>query len=1180
MVNVARGLATLPTRPPTPPRESSNPQNPPSSFEVDECPSTGAASATTDTPDLSPSSSAENAQFLRKASKRVGFSPWTEYHKAPIICNNRAVEHHLKQLPPSRERRTSYARSILKPFDHSKIPNPSAAVGAHSYKSFAAMLESVVQHLAGGTRSSRLDAYHSLSGALKAYEGVPDQDAMSDKMGLLTQFIRRDMSATTPHSGAADTTLVVQALKLLTIFIWTPELADHLSDEFQSFILDRSIYALDEHHTPKAIVTHHMHLLATQKFKGKIMTSERANRLITALDTSQDHVKGSGIIGQRMVVYQRLLGQARSVMVSRVTSWVEHVFSGMLSTFKPIRARAIAFGIDAGLALGTTSTVSRAVMDVFNRSTDDGKKFLGFLCDRLNVMISSKEDGAHVPQIWSVPVLFLRARRHQLEHWEHMKAWLYIIQKCFNSSDKLVKFQANVAWNRLVFAINPDTSTGQAMVKMLRQPLVSQLDRRAVDKHSKQAGQVVLASYCNLLYYALKPSATYYQLDVFWTQYIAQVFTIGFLSSSANLNTGCQILITLLGDAQIRAWDENRANDPSPIRPEELPRVDPKWVRSRVASIVLVFERIFSVANWFVTPNQAAPIRLVWQSFMKAIGDAGIKEVKVSKDCMDAVAEIFNMLQRLWQRGPSNPAVAKDTDSDASVRTFTSLLEAAVDAIGSLPFTEKRLSRSSADIFQASATPSHKSICEGSQKTPIVHLLDLLLRPPERSDITDSCSRTIGKLLQKASRSRTSRGAQLELLRDWTETFRGDFANNVNTAASSCIWKAIAELTQSSLTTASSPDRSSESARYTGHDYRDVVKILEVGLTLNGPGILSTWEELCRTLVLVVSREAGDGAVFLAVLEPLASLPAIKEGKPSQDQTLDYASLLLEKTVWPSSVAALESSRKAIWGVASTSRKAANFDPSNHTYDLINHFLIASYQEIDMIKTSSVRRFLGALLSLLQRVPLALIAIFLKRTQNGLANWVKDEDRKLHLRRHCFPETRSSVCDTFLEHFLNTTDRLQIVELWSAITSSIETLPSKDSSMPRLLEPLILSGFQSQHRGVVNETIRMWNSTFGCVEGLEYPDSLKHALQRLRSMVDLQLRNFPTSPEEDVRRPLWCLKLCANEARSAKLLSISLSHRKTNLRRSPVLHNSLKQALTCKAVRRHLPSSANRPRLR
>ena len=1009
MVDVARGLATLPTRPPTPPKGPSVHRNNRSISE--DSSSFIATTSAINSLDPSPTSSAENAQPVGRVQKRVGFSPWTEYHKAPLIFGHKADENHFKRLPPSRERRTSYTRSILKPFARSITSNLSGGGLGHSYENFAAMLESVVQQLAGESRSSRLDAYLVLSGTLKAYEGVPDRKAMADKMGLLMQFIRRDMCAATSDSGVLDTVLVVQTLKLLAVFIWTPELSNYLADDFQSFIIDRSLYVLEEHQMPKAIVTHHMHLLATQNFKSRIMTTERANRLITSLDHIQDRVKGNGVLGQKMIIYQRLLGQVRSVMTSRVSDWIDHVFSGMLSTFKPIRARAIAFGIDAGLVLGTSSTVSRAVTDVLNRSGEAGEKFINVMCDRLSSMTLTKDDGTHVPQIWSVPVLFLRARRHQLEQWEHMKAWLHIIQKCFNASDTMVKFQAYVAWNRLVFAINPDNGTGQAMMKMLRQPLVSQLDRKTSDKHSKQVRQVALASYCNLLYYALKPSATYQQLDVLWTQYVSQVLTPGFLSSTANLNMGCQILASLLGDAQLKPWNENRANELSPVKPEELPRVDPRWVRSKAAAITTIFERIFNAAKWSTTPNQAAPVQEAWHSFMRALEDAGSKEVKVSTSCMEAVAEICNLLLRLWQKLPSILDKAEIADSEAFVHLITTLLDIALEHIGPLPFSEKLLSSSSKHLYQVPVTPSHKSApSDGSQKTPIVHMLDLLLRPQHQLEITYFYREQVKSLLQKAIRSRTTRGTQLELLRDWTQVFREESSSSAsNPIASSYVWTAIAELVGFSLVTLPPMDHSNDSPRSVGHEYRDVVKVLEVGLRFDNLGVSSIWEELCKNLIQVVRREAGDGGVTIAVLEPLANLPNLKERNLSQDLALNYASFCLENIVWPSNGTAMERSRKAVWGVASSSRRLTTFDPLDKTYDLITHFLTTSYMETDTVKPQSIRRYLNAVLLLLQKVPLSLLAIFLKRIQSGLAVWVKDEGRKLHLNRHLFPETRSNV---------------------------------------------------------------------------------------------------------------------------------------------------------------------------
>lgn len=798
MVGVARGLAGLPARPPTPPQEY------PASEKASQDTKLAVhliGSSTTDTPDLFPSSSAESTDSSSdKSQKRVGFSPWNEYHKAPLMDADNNHERPLKPLPPSKERHSKLSKSILKPFVAPTPMDLSENLPVYNHENFAAMLESMVQQLASGFRSSRLDAYVSLSGMLKACDGVPDSKAMADKMGLLTQFIQRDLYATSIGTKSPDTLLITQALKLLSIFIWTPSISHLLSEDFQSFVLDRAICILEDPQMPKAIVNQVMHLLTVQRFKSRILSTERANRLITALDNIQNHVTGNGIVDSRLVIYKRLLAQVPSVMVSRIADWLDHVFSGMLSSTKLIRCRAIAFGIDAGLSLGTVSTVSEAVMDLFDRS-GDGKKFADFFCETLNEMLTSSEDGAYVPQIWSVPVLFLRSGRHQLDHWEHMKAWLYIIQKCFNSSDILVKFQANVAWNRLVFAINPDTLTGPVMMKMLRQPIVSQLDRTSADKHSKQARQVALGGYCNILYYALNPSATHKQLDIYWTQYVSQVFGNAFLSSAVDLDLACQMLKSWLGDAQPKPWNENRANEKSPTKPEELPRLDPKWVRSRASAVIEVFEQVFRVSLWPHTLKEAAPVKQAWGAFMTALGDAGNKEVKVSTECMEAVGEIFNMLQRIWTKGPFAIGVDLIIDDKAFVEGFGLLVEMAIDHLGPLPFTDKLLLRTENGSFQGSVTPLSKSSCtDGSQHSPIMHLLGFFSRPQGCLMITEQYGKMVEGILHKAIQCRTSEEAQLEVLGEWTRVFQADFASTADTLASSCILKAITKLMGSSPT--------------------------------------------------------------------------------------------------------------------------------------------------------------------------------------------------------------------------------------------------------------------------------------------------------------------------------------------------------------------------------------------
>jgi len=136
------------------------------------------------------------------------------------------------------------------------------------------MLESVVQQLAGQSRDHRLDAYIALIGPLKAYEDIPDIHALQGKLGLLTQFIQRDVVAVTASTGASDTVLITQALKMLMALMRIPSAAQKLNQEFCAFIVDRSIDVLEDGKLPKAVVNHHLYLLGQQDFSRKVMTSK------------------------------------------------------------------------------------------------------------------------------------------------------------------------------------------------------------------------------------------------------------------------------------------------------------------------------------------------------------------------------------------------------------------------------------------------------------------------------------------------------------------------------------------------------------------------------------------------------------------------------------------------------------------------------------------------------------------------------------------------------------------------------------------------------------------------------------------------------------------------------------------------------------------------------------------
>ena len=993
MAGFAPGLAPIAARPPTPPKENTAKASPSNGFGT-----TSTSHVLLDTPDESPSSSAEYSKdSTGRAQKKVGFTLLgTQYHRFSIGGNESDSDGQIRQLPRSRDCKSS--KSILKACtDNAEDPSSNGLL-AFDNTNLPAMLHSAIQHLASASRSSRLDAYSTLLACLSAYDEVPEAQKLAEKVAEITGYVRRDVTAKNEGDGSLDIQLATQALKLITIFLCTPSMAAMFPEDFCSFILERSISSLEDAASSKILVSHHLHLLEKQKFASKYMTIDRVNRLLSALDAVSPRVKGNRVVAHRLMIYQRLLGQAKPLMVSRVGTWIDHLVSGMLSTIKDIRARAIAFGVDASLQLGTTSSVSQACVEVFNRASTDGIKVVDFLSSRLIEMASSKEDGIHVPQIWGVVILFLRSRRRQLESWEHLKAWLVVIQRCFNSSDGPTKLQANIAWNRLIFAINLDTSTSNSMAKMLRQPIVSQLERKSSDKNPKLAKQVARSSYCTLLYYALRPTATHAQLDQYWDLYVSEILTSCFTANENDTNYACDILSSLFsGNGKPKVWEENRANH-GHVSPEDLPCLDPKWIRLRTARVVQVFDKLFATADWQLSKNGDAPIVLAWRSFTLALGNAAGKEVKVSTDAMNAVAHIINEFKLLLERSNSQLArqrntrptdVASKADQSETFEKIKILIIEAVAKVGSIPFLERRLIRTSQDSFEAAETPSSRSSRDsGSLNSPVMHLLNLLLRNVPQASIATSYIDILKTVLNISLQSATSRRAQLGMLRNLGCLIILDGVHQKE--ADILFWGLLAEGASSALKQPQQNENHNDSPQYPGHEFREAVKILELGVQLRSIHIESAWRELHAHIIDALRRDIGKEAIGLIMIEPLAGFIG-NDDDICDDFVLYATTLMLEAVHWPQSPQSMERTQYRLWGVTHVALNITRLqDPFDKLYSMVDVLLSCSYASLEMLPSATVIKFISATTTMIASCPLEFIGNVLFRLQKGLASWIED----------------------------------------------------------------------------------------------------------------------------------------------------------------------------------------------
>ena len=987
MVDIAERLATLTTRPPTPPKENLH-----KSIGTSSEPNWDIANITNhillDTPNESPSSSAESfAGSLEKGTKKVGFSPWLKYHK-PVSVGGQSPssDGDLRRLPPSRHCKSS--TSILKPSTNIVTSSPMGEVIGLDGSNFPEMIKSILALLRSSSRISRLDAYSALLGSLSAYDDLPEPNALTENLQEFTGCIRRDVCSKHGEKGTLDTQLVTQSLKLLTIFLCTPIIADLLPDDFRKYILDKSISSLENAELPKIVVSHYMQILAKQNFSGKQMTIERANRILLVMRDLVDRVKGNSIIGLRFRIYGRLLVQAKQTLASNATEWIDHLVSGMLSTTKEIRSLAIAFGIDAGIALGTTSSVSQSCFELFNRKSSEGQTVVDFLTKRLHEMITSKDETLHVPQIWSVLTLHLRNRRHQLERWVHLKAWLVVIQKCLNSTDPSVKSLAMTAWNRLVLAVNIDSSTSPSMIKMLRQPVVTHLNRKGGDKLSKQTRQLAHSSYCNLLYYSFRPSATHDQLDVYWEQYIDRILPESFSTSKRDINQACAILAALFHAPQPKPWDEHRANTPKFIKPDELPCLDPKWIRSRAPKIVSVLGKLIEIADWSRPEKGEAGIVLAWQSFTVALNDASKQEVKVSVHTMSAVAQILNMLAQFWDRAYVQRHGLTRAEFSITLGKVCSMIEAAITNIGAITFNEQRLLWSSSNRFEAAETPSSRAVrYQGTLSSPIFHLLRLLVSTIRDTEAAEAYANILQYLLDLSLHS-SSRASQLAMLRDLTGLVTSDAAESSH--ARTQLWRLLAIAAREVIKKPRSDDHATENSQHAGREFRDATKILEIGVYQHSSDMFEIWESLQSAICESLRQEMGNGGITILLTEPLSVLINQKMADRLSNFLLSCAASLLRTATLPTSAQDIERANRLLWGQMFTSHKSIAPNPSEHIYAMVDRVLnmaYASYEQLDKCLMCAVLEALtNGLCSCSKQAKIEI----LNHVQQGIALWIED----------------------------------------------------------------------------------------------------------------------------------------------------------------------------------------------
>lgn len=1000
-------------RPPTPPKDHDKDIDDALDFlavdySLDESPEREALKRVTETPPTQPSSpppsSVDDEAVKEKAIKRVEFSPCVTALNPPtssLFGTPTKTDSLLKSVVSSRQRRP--LKSILKstPKQLPSIFDPEASplpphLDFSDPANLPAMLESVVKMLAASSPSSRLDGYLTLNGALKAYEDLPSPDALKAKMSLLTQFMARDITAAT--SGKTDPTassLTSQALKLATALCMIPSLHGCYTEDFQTLLLDKAIQVISSENVSKTIANHHMYLLASQKFATKLITTTKVEAIVTSLSTIHDRVSGSSVTGVRLVIYQRLIEQNPTAMLNTIRDWLAHVFHAALSSNKDTRTRAIETGTNAGLALGPYYQATKAIIDLFNTSTNDDATYGAYLITRLSAMVDRKDEARHVPQIWSMITLFFRSKKFRITRWVlFKKAWLMILQNCLNNADVEVRYFANLAWNRLVFVISPDLelmNNRDDTVRLLVIPFTAAFEKKVRDKAGKDARKLAESGYCHLLHYALRPSQTFEELDIYWDAYVHQVLSKLYRMSMRDVIFSNRVLKALLNGSS-KVWNENLANEAVAMGPEDLPVLDQKWVRLRVQKVLdLVAPHISSVLS---DPAENSGIeKTCWQELLTALAEAGSQEVRASAELRDCLAHLVNFITRLWKEASRN---FKEQISGLWITRFGNLIQTSVDTLSAMHFSEANLLRNELDSFEAAPTPSHRpSKHHAVMQAPVVAIFGLFARPPAAVNPNADYFEVAGRLLRSLSKAKISRKSRLHLLRQCSDTITSTPASDSLRATRAGLWCVLARECAAALADSDNSPNAQEPQRL-GHQLRDTVHILTIGFEFctSRRLCLAQWNYLYMKATKLAQQEAGQGAVVLGLAEPVAEALSAVEFTKDSCGLVPILSTLLGRCTWPKNRQQLEEGRKALWNTGLAPARHSIFEPFVHVLTLSNLTLQNAYRSLKDCN-DLIFALLWALEDFLNSGPVTQIHSTLRKMQQGLSLWISDQDRHI-----------------------------------------------------------------------------------------------------------------------------------------------------------------------------------------
>jgi hypothetical protein len=249
----------------------------------------------------------------------------------------------------------------------------------------------------------------------------------------------------------------------------------------------------------------------------------------------------------------------------------------------------------------------------------------------------------------------------------------------------------------------------------------------------------------------------------------------------------------------------------------------------------------------------------------------------------------------------------------------------------------------------------------------------------------------VHKILLPFFESRTTSKSQLEFVKDLLPLLPSE-----NTAPCKLILEILTDFATIATDKRDEKDANKSNSQLLGIDYRDVIRILEVGIAISPDQPSSRWNILLANLTTSATIDAGEAGRAIAVVEPLAHSFLTTTSTTSSPITgLSYMPILLGKATYPKDRQALDGANRRMWGAENAGPKTTTFDPYVQLYVYIQTSLITAYDSLSKQSQHDYVAVMSSLTELLSRCPVPLLLSALAKIQNGIACWIVDGGHKL-----------------------------------------------------------------------------------------------------------------------------------------------------------------------------------------